>query len=101
VVYWGMSWNVPKYDQALHDKLVEHYGHIDAKVTIEDILPSVGTGNLQAVVYDLTDLRIWVANARAAGEQGPLNAYERPFVEIDMRQVFRTAIWRALAAPRK
>ena len=91
IVYHGMSWDVPKYDKALHDKLVEHYGRINAKVTIEDILPSVGTGNLQAVVYDLTALRIWVANARAAGEQGPLNAYERSFVEIDMKQVFRRA----------
>ncbi len=96
VVYHGMSWDVPKYDKALHDKLVEHYGHIDAKVTIEDILPSVGTGNLQAVVYDLTAMRIWVANARASGEQGPLEAYHRPFVEIDMKQVFRRAIWLSL-----
>jgi len=100
IVYHGMSWDVPKYDKALHDKLVEHYGRINAKVTIEDILPSVGTGNLQAVVYDLTALRIWVANARAAGEKGPLNAYERTFVEIDMKQVFRRAAGLAVQKPR-
>ncbi|MBN1345173.1 MAG: hypothetical protein JXQ73_20935 [Phycisphaerae bacterium] len=96
VVYWGMSWNVPKYDGPLHDKLVEHYGHIDAKVTIEDILPYVRTGNLQVAVYDLTAMRIWVANARAKGEQGDLPAYDRSYVEIDMKQVFKEAIWRAL-----
>ncbi len=95
VVYHGMSWDVPEYDRPLHDKLVEHYGRINAQVTIEDILPSVGTGDLQAVVYDLTALRVWVANAKASDEQGPLNAYERPFVEIDMNRVFRHAIWRA------
>lgn len=91
VVYWGMSWDVPKYAGPLHDKLVEHYGRINAKVTIEDILPSVGTGNLQTVVYDLTAMRIWVANARAKGEKGPLDAYKRRFVEIDMKHVFDQA----------
>ncbi len=98
IVYWGMSWNIPKYDGPLADRLKAHYGRINAKVTIEDILPTVRTGNLQAVVYDLTDLRVWVANARATDEQGPLQAYSRPFVEIDMEQVFREAVWRAKAA---
>ena len=92
IVYWGMSWNVPPYDGPLHDKLKQHYGRINAQVTIEDILPSVKTGNLQAVVYDLTAMRVWVANARAEGEKGPLEAYRRPFVEIDMKQVFDQAV---------
>jgi hypothetical protein len=82
---------VPKYDGPLHDKLTQHYGKINAKATIEDILPSVKTGNLQAVVYDLTAMRIWVANARGDWEAGPLEAYKRPFVEIDIKQVFEQA----------
>ncbi len=88
IVYWGMSWDVPDYDGPLHDKLVEHYGKINAEVTINDILPSVGTGNLQAVVYDLTAMKIWVANARADDETGPLEAYNRTFVEFDMNEMF-------------
>jgi len=89
IVYWGMSWNVPAYDGPLHDKLVEHYGSIDAESTISDILPSVKTGSLQAVVYDLTDMKIWVANARADDEEGPLPAYDRQFVCFDMNQLFK------------
>ncbi len=89
IVYWGMSWDVPAYDGPLHDKLVEHYGHINAEATITDILPSVGTGNLQAVVYDLTAMKIWVANARADDESGPLQAYHRQFVEFDMNEMFQ------------
>ena len=89
IVYWGMSWNVPEYDGPLHDKLIEHYGSIDAESTISDILPSVKTGNLQAVVYDLTDMKIWVANARADDEEGPLAAYDRQFVCFDMNQLFK------------
>jgi len=89
IVYWGMSWNVPAYDGPLHDKLTEHYGNINAEVTINDILPSVKTGNLQTVVYDLTDMKIWVANARADDETGPLPAYERQFVCFDTADLFR------------
>jgi len=91
IVYWGMSWNVPRYDRALHDKLVEHYGQINAAVTINDIVTSVGTGNLQTVVYDLTAMKIWVANARAEGESGPLEAYNRQFLEFDMNSLFAGA----------
>lgn len=92
VVYWGMSWNVPRYDQPLHARLKANYGKINAEVVIKDILPRVGTGNLQATVYDLTAQKIWTANARADGESGPLNAYARAFVEVDMRAVFKRAL---------
>jgi len=88
IVYWGMSWNVPAYDGPLHDKLIEHYGSINAETTIGDILPSVKTGSLQSVVYDLTDMKIWVANARADDEEGALPAYDRQFVCFDMHQLF-------------
>ncbi len=91
IVYWGMSWDVPSYDGPLHDKLIEHYGHINAEVTIKDIVTSVGTGDLQTVVYDLTAMKIWVANAKADDESGPLAAYDRQFVEFDMNKVFSDA----------
>ena len=81
----------PKYDQPLHDRLKANYGKINARVVIEDVLPNVRTGNLQATVYDLTANKIWTANARAKGESGARNAYERAFVELDMQEVFRRA----------
>jgi hypothetical protein len=89
IVYWGMSWDVPAYDGPLHDKLVEHYGKINARITIADIVTSVRTGNLQTVVYDLTDMKIWVANARADDESGPLPAYNRQFIRFDMNELFK------------
>ncbi len=80
---------MPAYDGPLHDKLVEHYGNINAQITIADIVTSVRTGNLQTVVYDLTDMKIWVANARADDESGPLSAYDRQFVRFDMNELFK------------
>ena len=91
IVYWGMSWNVPSYDGPLHDKLAEHYGKINAEITIKDIVTSVGTGDLQTVVYDLTDMYMWVANAKADHETGPLDAYNRQFVKFDMNALFEKA----------
>jgi hypothetical protein len=95
IVYWGMSWNVPSYDGPLHDKLIQHYGHINAEVTIQDILPSVRTGSLQAVVYDLTAGKLWIANAKADEETGPLQAYLRTFLAFDMNKIFAEAQQRA------
>jgi isopenicillin-N N-acyltransferase like protein len=91
VVYWGMSWNVPKYDRALHDMLVKHYGNLTAEATIREILPTVGTGNLQVAIYDLTRQIAWTSNARANSESGPLNAYERSFIRLDMKALFAEA----------
>lgn len=91
IVYWGMSWNVPKYDQRLHAQLKKHFGNINGEITVTEILPTVETGSLQAVVYDLTDMKIWVANAKADDETGPLEAYNRPFIEIDMQALFAKA----------
>ncbi len=91
IVYWGMSWDVPKYDGPLHDKLVQHYGKINAEITITDIVTSVGTGDLQTVIYDLTAMKIWVANARADDETGQLEAYNRQFVKFDMGKIFSRA----------
>ncbi|MBI1389087.1 MAG: hypothetical protein GC154_11630 [bacterium] len=91
IVYWGMSWNVPKYEKPLHDMLENNYGAITPEVTIREILPTVRTGNLQVVIYDLTNMICYYANARANGEAGPLEAYNRPFIRLDMNKLFSAA----------
>lgn len=88
IVYWGMSWNVPAFDKPLHDMLKKNYGSLNGEVVIREILPTVRTGNLQVAIYDLTDMLVWTANARADGEKGPLQAYERQFVKLDMNKLF-------------
>ncbi len=88
IVYWGMSWDVPAFDKPLHDMLLKHYGSLTGEVTIREILPTVGTGNLQVCIYDLTNMILWTANARAQKEEGPLNAYQRAFVRLDMDELF-------------
>ncbi len=91
IVYWGMSWDVPKYDKPLHDMLVKYYGNLTAEITVREILPTVRTGNLQVAVYDLTNQIVWTANAAAVehGEPPPLDAYDRPYIRLDMRRLFQ------------
>ena len=48
----------------------------------------VKTGNLQAVVYDFLDMRIYVSNAKAANETGMINAYDRQFVSLEIGGLF-------------
>ena len=48
----------------------------------------VKTGNLQAVVYDFLNMRLYVSNARAANETGKDNAYDRQFVTLDIGPLF-------------
>jgi len=88
IVYWGMSWNVPKYDSRLSTMLTTHYGQLHGEITVREILPSVGTGNLQVAVYDLTNMVVWTANAGANDEAGPREAYNRAYVKLDMNQLF-------------
>jgi hypothetical protein len=89
IVYWGMSWNVPAFDKPLHDMLQKHYGNLTGEITLREILPTVRTGNLQVAIYDLTDMVVWTANARAEGESGPLNAYQRAYIKLDMKKLFQ------------
>lgn len=88
VVYWGMSWDVPSYDGPLHDMLKKHYGTLTGESVVREVLPTVKTGNLQVAVYDLTDMIVWTANARGDKESGPLNAYERAYVQLSMNPLF-------------
>lgn len=88
IVYWGMSWNVPSYDKPLHDMLEKNYGKLTGEVTIREILPTVHTGSLQVAVYDLTNMIVWTANARGDKETGPMKAFERAYVKLDMNELF-------------
>ncbi len=50
---------------------------------------SVETGNLQAVVYDLGNDMMYVANAAAAdGSSAKPSAYQRQFVRLNTKTLF-------------
>jgi len=82
VVYWGVN------QQCYSALLQQQRGNITPQTTISNIISLSRTGNLHAAIFDLTKMFMYVANARADGESGPPNAYERSFVQFNMTALF-------------
>lgn len=72
-----MDWLCPGYSSVLAHVLEMNHGNLTAQVTIRDIVPIVQTGDLHIAVYDLTGGLVYVANAKADWESGPVYAYDR------------------------
>lgn len=88
VVYCGMDWMCPFYQHLLHNQLKQLHGQLTPELSIMNVTAPVGTGSLHTAVYDLTDMILFVANARGRGETGPKDAYARQFVRIDIGKAF-------------
>ena len=90
VVYNGMDWLCPNFDIVLGEQLAKYHGAIDEVVAVRNILPTVQTGDLHIALYDLTDLNLHVSFCRSekAPETEPMNAYERQFSRLHMKELF-------------
>jgi len=82
VIYWGI------HQQCYSACLQAQYGKITPQNTIQNIISMSNTGDLHAAIYDLTNMMMYVSNARASNETGPDNAYDRPFVQFNMTELF-------------
>jgi len=82
-VGWNWTWN--RYEKL--SQLIEgNYGNIDAETSIEFLrTPPVAWAeiNLQSVVFDSTDLELWVADAAFNTP-----AYEREFIYLSYADLF-------------
>ena len=87
-VYCGMDWLCPSHQYKLYVQLMKQYGQITPESSIQNISSIAKTGDLHVAVYDLTDIVLYVANARGSNETGPLEAYRRQFVKIDLKVEF-------------
>ena len=88
IVYHGMDWDCPSFNEVLARQLKANYGNITAENVIRDVVPIVQTGDLHIALYDLTDQLLYTANARADSESGPRNAFDRTFVRLDMAKLW-------------
>jgi hypothetical protein len=88
IVYWGMDWLCPGYSEVLAKQLNLYHGNVTALNTIRDIVSIVQTGDLHVAVYDLSHELLYVANARGDSEQGPVYAYDRTFLQLNLTDVF-------------
>jgi len=87
-VYYGMDWLCPGYSEVLARQLSKYHGQLTPEIVASQVVPIVQTGNVLVAVYDLTQNMALLSNARASYESGPLNAYDRQFVQLNMTQLF-------------
>ncbi len=81
VVFWSMGCN-SRWNAKVRDVLAPRLGRINETTGMQDVMHGLRTGNLHAVHYDVTALRLWVANASPVPHLKP--AYDRPFVAYEL-----------------
>lgn len=83
VVYMSMGLD-SDWNEKLYKVLSTKYGKITESVAMDDVMTGLGTGDLHAIAFDVTDLKIWVANAG----RDATPAYERVYVPYDLKAAF-------------
>lgn len=79
-----MDWLCPEFMATMAANITAHHGNITAEITLRHVAPAVQTGDLHVAIYDLHNGILHTANARKANASGPLAAYMRQYVRIDM-----------------
>jgi len=88
VVYYGMDWICPGYDQVLSTQLRKFKGNFTAADAIRDVMAVVQTGDLHVYVADLPNDLFYFSVAAARNVPGPVKAYDRPFTKLDLKSLW-------------
>jgi len=74
----------------LSQQLTKWHGTLTPAATINDVLPIVQTGDVHAVVYDLTAQQMYVSfyATNTSIVPNPPNAYDRAFTKLDLNALF-------------
>ena len=72
----------------LGEQLRSSHGKLSPALSIKNVTSIAQTGNLHIAVYDLSEMQMYVANARGKGETGADFAYDRTFLQLDMNALF-------------
>eukprot|EP01114_Cavostelium_apophysatum_P015485 TRINITY_DN4219_c0_g1_i1.p1 TRINITY_DN4219_c0_g1~~TRINITY_DN4219_c0_g1_i1.p1 ORF type:complete len:447 (+),score=111.40 TRINITY_DN4219_c0_g1_i1:73-1413(+) len=87
LVYWGMDWDCPPYNQRLYEIIDQYYGSISVENAIKYILPATQTGKTHALLYDLTNNFMYYSHVGLVGTPNR-NAYERTYTRLNMTALF-------------
>lgn len=88
IVYYGMDWLCPGFSEVLARQLTKHHGNLSPDVVIRDVVSIEQSGSLHIAVYDLSNNQVYIANARGTYESGPLDAFDRTFVQLNTTALF-------------
>lgn len=87
VVYYGMDWLCPAFNQKLGEQIQANYGKITPESTIRDITAIVETGSTHVAVYDFANSAFYFAHAGLPGQE-PHRAFDRGFYRVDLAAAF-------------
>jgi hypothetical protein len=74
------------YHDRMTDLLTANHGKLDPALIIKEVIPKMAMpSNFQNVVYDPSNLRFWVSNAKSPTER----AAEQPYTAFDLGQALR------------
>ena len=85
----------PSSDPCMPSLLAKYYGSLNVENTIQYIAPIFETGDMHVAVYDFANDFMYVSNASPVPPSGPsgvIPAYNRPYIRLDMRQLFSTTL---------
>ena len=78
-----------RFNQVLAKQLTSLYGNLTPENAIKNVTSIVQTGSLLITYYDFPRDTIYTSNARGANESGPENAFDRPFVKVNVGNLFK------------
>jgi hypothetical protein len=88
VVYWGMDWICPGYNQMLSIQLQKYYGQLTPEIAIQYVTAVEQSGDNHVAFYDLSNLQLWLSFAAPHSSTGPMQAYARQFTHFDANKLF-------------
>jgi len=91
VVYHGMDWLCPGYNQVLFNQLNKYHGTLTPELAIQNVMPIAQTGDLHVYVADLVNMKIWISVAATSTGQAPKMAYDRAYIKLDLTSIFTLA----------
>ena len=68
--------------------LEKYHGNITAENTMQYILPGLNSGNLQAIIYDLTQEWVYIAYGTQNSKGQLVDAYKRPYIGLNLKKIF-------------
>lgn len=83
-----MDWLCPSFTERLAGLLKDNHGTINAEAVVRIILPGLTSGNLQTVIYDLTNQTVHFAYGTVTAANKTVNAYDRPYFKLNLRELF-------------
>jgi exportin-7 len=87
VVYWDKH-PQPSNHPCLGSLIVDAYGHLDPETIIRNITSLSKTGDALNLVFDYAENAAYIAYSAPDDKQGPLEAYNRVHIRLDMAKLF-------------